>query len=150
MSIYKEIKSSDISVTPIRTNKLFKLSSSLDTIQSIQFRSGSSNLSGSYWSSLRVNFYLSVPCKLLSNMISILEKDKEIYYSSVPREEEGMGICAGAYLGNKIPCLLWWRYFRTTNKNWFISTIDNKLDDVDGSLLPIANNYVYFGSYKGC
>ena len=53
-----------------------------------------------------VNFYLSVPCKLLSNMISILEKDKEIYYSSVPREEEGMGICAGAYLGNKIPCLL--------------------------------------------
>lgn len=59
MSIYKEIKSSDISVTPIRTNKLFKLSSSLDTIQSIQFRSGSSNLSGSYWSSLRVNFYLS-------------------------------------------------------------------------------------------
>ena len=25
-----------------------------------------------------VNFFLSVPCKLLSNMISILEKDKEI------------------------------------------------------------------------
>ena len=53
-----------------------------------------------------VNFFLSVPCKLLSNMISILEKDKEIIYSSVPREEEGMGICAGAYLGNKFPCLL--------------------------------------------
>ena len=50
----------------------------------------------------------------------------------------------------KIPCLLWRRYFRTTYKNWFISTIDNKLDDVDGSLLPIANNNVYFGTYKGC
>ena len=53
-----------------------------------------------------VNFYLSVPCKLLSNMIEILEKDKSVYYSSVPREEEGMGICAGAYLGKKLPCIM--------------------------------------------
>ena len=53
-----------------------------------------------------VNFFLSVPCKLLANMISILEKDKNIYYSSIPREEEGMGICAGAYLGNKFPCIM--------------------------------------------
>ena len=53
-----------------------------------------------------VNFYLSVPCKLLANMIEILEEDKSIYYSSVPREEEGMGICAGAYLGRKLPCIM--------------------------------------------
>ena len=53
-----------------------------------------------------VNFYLSVPCKLLANMIKILEKDKSVYYSSVPREEEGMGICAGAFLGNKFPCIM--------------------------------------------
>ena len=53
-----------------------------------------------------VNFYLSVPCKLLANMIKILEKDNEVYYSAVPREEEGMGICAGAYLGNKLPCIM--------------------------------------------
>ena len=52
------------------------------------------------------NFFLSVPCKLLANMITILEQDKEIYYSSIPREEEGMGICAGAYLGNKLPCIM--------------------------------------------
>ena len=52
------------------------------------------------------NFFLSVPCKLLSNMISILEKDKEIYYSAVSREEEGVGICAGAYLGKMLPCIL--------------------------------------------
>ena len=32
-----------------------------------------------------VNFYLSVPCKLLANMIDILEKDKDVYYSAVPR-----------------------------------------------------------------
>ena len=52
------------------------------------------------------NFFLSVPCKLLANIIKILEEDNEIYYSSIPREEEGMGICAGAYLGNKLPCIL--------------------------------------------
>ena len=52
------------------------------------------------------NFFLSVPCKLLANMITILEDDKDIYYSTIPREEEGMGICAGAYLGNKLPCIM--------------------------------------------
>ncbi len=53
-----------------------------------------------------VDFFLSVPCKLLANMIKILENDREIYYSTIPREEEGMGICAGAYLGNKLPCIM--------------------------------------------
>ena len=53
-----------------------------------------------------VDFFLSVPCKLLANMITILEDDKDIYYSAIPREEEGMGICAGAYLGNKLPCIM--------------------------------------------
>ena len=52
------------------------------------------------------NFFLSVPCKLLANMIMILEDDKDIFYSAIPREEEGMGICAGAYLGNKLPCIM--------------------------------------------
>ena len=52
------------------------------------------------------NFFLSVPCKLLANMIATLEADNEIYYSAIPREEEGMGICAGAYLGNKLPCIM--------------------------------------------
>ena len=53
-----------------------------------------------------VDFYLSVPCKLLANMIDILENDKDVYYSAVPREEEGMGICAGACLGGKLPCII--------------------------------------------
>ena len=52
------------------------------------------------------DFFLSVPCKLLANMITILEADEEVYYSAIPREEEGMGICAGAYLGNKLPCIM--------------------------------------------
>ena len=52
------------------------------------------------------DFFLSVPCKLLANMIIILESDKYVYYSAIPREEEGMAICAGAYLGNKLPCIM--------------------------------------------
>ena len=52
------------------------------------------------------DFFLSVPCKLLANMITILEADNDIYYSVIPREEEAMGICAGAYLGNKLPCIM--------------------------------------------
>ena len=52
------------------------------------------------------DFFLSVTCKLLANMITILENDKDVYYSAIPREEEGMGICAGAYLGNKLPCIM--------------------------------------------
>ena len=30
------------------------------------------------------DFFLSVPCKLLANMITILENDKDIYYSAIP------------------------------------------------------------------
>ena len=39
-------------------------------------------------------------------LYEILEKDDEVFYSAVPREEEGMGICAGAYLGDKLPCIM--------------------------------------------
>ena len=59
MSIYKRIQQSDISSVPIQTHKTFDLNTGSAGLQSIQFRSGSSNLSGSYWSSLQVNFYLS-------------------------------------------------------------------------------------------
>ena len=39
-------------------------------------------------------------------ILNILEVDTNVYYSSIPREEEGMGVCAGAYLGNKLPCIM--------------------------------------------
>ena len=62
-----------------------------------------------------VDFYLSVPCKLLANMITVLEADSDIYYSAIPREEEGMGICAGAYVGAK----------------WGLSLINVDVADID-------------------
>ena len=35
-----------------------------------------------------VDFYLSVPCKLLANMIDILENDKDVYYSAVQERKK--------------------------------------------------------------
>ncbi len=52
-----------------------------------------------------LNFYVSVPCKLLEGIISIVEKDRDITYTPVTREEEGMGILAGAFLAGKRPAI---------------------------------------------
>ena len=52
------------------------------------------------------DFFASVPCKLLGGLISLLEIDGSIGYVPVTREEEGLGVCAGAYLGGKTPVLV--------------------------------------------
>ena len=52
------------------------------------------------------NFFASVPCKLLGGFIKALEEDDDIGYMPVNREEEGLGICAGAYLGGQAPVLV--------------------------------------------
>jgi len=53
-----------------------------------------------------VNFFVSVPCKLLAGQIRLLEEDTDVCYLPVTREEEGFGICAGASLGGYMPCIL--------------------------------------------
>ncbi len=53
-----------------------------------------------------INFFVSVPCKLLDGLISLIEQDKEIIYTPVTREEEGIGILAGASLAGKRPAIL--------------------------------------------
>ena len=44
------------------------------------------------------DFFLSVPCKLLANMITILENDKEIYYSVIQRQDKELEFFDEAYL----------------------------------------------------
>ena len=84
------------------------------------------------------DFFLSVPCKLLANMITILEADEEVYYSAIPREEEGMGICAGAYLGNKLPCI------------WMQNTgIGNSVNSIVSLLQLYQMPVVFLISYRG-
>lgn len=52
------------------------------------------------------DFFVSVPCKLLGGVISLLEHDNEVTYLPANREEEALGLCAGGYLGGKTPVLV--------------------------------------------
>ncbi|MFX1304673.1 MAG: sulfopyruvate decarboxylase subunit alpha [Promethearchaeota archaeon] len=53
-----------------------------------------------------INLILSVPCIMLKGLLEVIEEKKEIHHIPVTREEEGVGIAAGAYLGGKIPAIL--------------------------------------------
>ncbi len=50
-----------------------------------------------------MDFMVSVPCKLLAGLLELYEKDSDVIYTPVTREEEGIGILAGAYLAGKRP-----------------------------------------------
>ena len=53
-----------------------------------------------------IDFIVSVPCVNLSKLLNMIDEDDEITHIPVTREEEGIGICAGAYLGGKKPAIL--------------------------------------------
>lgn len=53
-----------------------------------------------------IDFVVSVPCVNLTKILNMLDEDDEITHVPVTREEEGIGLCAGAYLGGKKPAIL--------------------------------------------
>jgi sulfopyruvate decarboxylase subunit alpha len=53
-----------------------------------------------------INFVVSLPCINLGKLINIVEEDDEIQHIPVTREEEGIGICAGALLAKKKTAIL--------------------------------------------
>jgi sulfopyruvate decarboxylase subunit alpha len=53
-----------------------------------------------------VNFFLSVPCKLLADLIAKVETDSDVIYTPVTREEEGVGLACGAHLAGRNPALI--------------------------------------------
>ncbi|HEY0196413.1 MAG TPA: sulfopyruvate decarboxylase subunit alpha [Methanobacterium sp.] len=53
-----------------------------------------------------IDFVVSLPCVNLGKIIEMVDCDKEITHVPVTREEEGFGICAGAYLGGKKTAIL--------------------------------------------
>ena len=53
-----------------------------------------------------INFATSVPCVNLQELLALVDSDKEIIHVPVTREEEGVGICAGAWMGGQKPALL--------------------------------------------
>ncbi len=53
-----------------------------------------------------INFIVSVPCANLKKLLEIIYEDEEIKHVPETREEEGFGICAGAYMGGLKPAIL--------------------------------------------
>ena len=53
-----------------------------------------------------IDLIVSVPCVNLSKILNMIDEDENIIHIPVTREEEGIGICAGAYLGGKKPAIL--------------------------------------------
>jgi len=52
-----------------------------------------------------IDFCASVPCGLLDGVLQLIAGRKAIIHIPVTREEEGVGLCAGAYLGGAKPAL---------------------------------------------
>ena len=53
-----------------------------------------------------INFVTSVPCVNLQELLALVGGDPEIIHVPVTREEEGVGICAGAWMAGQRPALL--------------------------------------------
>ena len=53
-----------------------------------------------------INFVVSVPCANLKKLLNLIDDDENIKHVPVTREEEGFGICAGAYMGGMKPAIL--------------------------------------------
>ena len=53
-----------------------------------------------------VRFVTTVPCKQLAGVIDAADKSPDIYHIPSNKEDEGMGLCAGAYMGGKRPAII--------------------------------------------
>jgi sulfopyruvate decarboxylase subunit alpha len=54
----------------------------------------------------QIEFVTSVPCKQLAGVIEVLEQTDHLMHVPSNKEDEGMGLCAGAYMGGKRPCIV--------------------------------------------
>jgi sulfopyruvate decarboxylase subunit alpha len=52
-----------------------------------------------------INFATSVPCVNLQHLLDLVGKDPQIMHVPVTREEEGVGLCAGAWMAGRRPAL---------------------------------------------
>ncbi len=49
----------------------------------------------------KIEFVTTVPCKQLAGVIENIEASDEIYHIPSNKEDEGIGLCAGAFMGGK-------------------------------------------------
>ena len=53
-----------------------------------------------------ISFVTTVPCKQLAGVIEEVENRDGIYHIPSNKEDEGMGLCAGAHMGGKRPAII--------------------------------------------
>ncbi len=53
-----------------------------------------------------ISFATTVPCKQLAGVIEAVDNNNRIMHVPSNKEDEGMGLCAGAYMGGKRPCII--------------------------------------------
>lgn len=53
-----------------------------------------------------ISFATSVPCKQLGAVIDGLDQDPDVLHVPCNKEDEGMGLCAGAFMGGKRSCIV--------------------------------------------
>jgi sulfopyruvate decarboxylase subunit alpha len=54
----------------------------------------------------QISFATSVPCKQLAGVLEVLDETPKIQHVPCNKEDEGLGLCAGAYMGGARPCIL--------------------------------------------
>ena len=55
---------------------------------------------------VEIDFIVSIPFDNITELTEMIDKDDEIIHVPVTREEEGIGICAGAYMGGRKTAIL--------------------------------------------
>jgi len=53
-----------------------------------------------------IDFVTTVPCKQLAGVIDEVDNRDGIYHIPSNKEDEGMGLCAGAFMGGKKPMII--------------------------------------------
>jgi len=53
-----------------------------------------------------ISFVTSVPCKQLAGVIDLVETSEQLMHVPCNKEDEGMGLCAGAYMGGRQTCII--------------------------------------------
>ncbi len=53
-----------------------------------------------------IDFVTSVPCKQLAGVLEVIDQTTAIKHVPSNKEDEGMGLCAGAYLGGMRPAII--------------------------------------------
>lgn len=53
-----------------------------------------------------IGFVTTVPCKQLAGVIEAIDRHPAIHHVPSNKEDEGMGLCAGAWMGGKRSCII--------------------------------------------